>query len=77
MNNEEARDMSDYGNDIIKLPPVQMGSPRVAINSDKLRATNVVLSEQILPNDTVPIVTIVSSTSDSEAEPLEQLSTAS
>ena len=32
-----------------------------------------VLSELILPNDTVPIITIVSSTSDSEAEPLEQL----
>ena len=72
----EAGDASIPENEIIELPPVEVGSPRVVINSNERQAADEALEAQILHNDTIPLVTLdnsASSKEDSVIEPLEQV----
>ena len=72
----EAGDASVSENEIIELPPIEVGSPKVVINSNERRAADDALEEQILHNETVPIVTIDNSSSsneDTHSEPLLQI----
>ena len=72
----EAGDASVSENEIIELPPVEVGSPRVVINSNERRVADEALEEQILHTDTVPLVTLdnlSSSNEDTVSEPLVQV----
>ena len=74
----EASNASVNEDEVIELPPVEVGSQlaaRVVINSNERQAADEALEEQILHDATVPLVTIDNSSSSKEdtfSEPLLQ-----
>ena len=74
---EGREEESENEDDVVVLPPIVMQqSPRVVINSNERRVAEEALTEQILHDSTVPLVTLDSTTSSEQvsvSEPLEQL----